>query len=212
MFWHVIDGTRRKVLDVMLEDMPVHEAYLAGGTALALQLGHRESIDFDWFTPMSFEPGDVEADLRNKGVLEVTESKRNTFHGILDRVQITFLRYPYPLLEPLTVPKENPAFRLASMEDIGAMKMIAVSQRGARKDFVDLYALHRAGISLKTMLGRLPEKFPQNKINLYHIVKSLNFFEDAEEEPMPRMLKHWHWEEMKSFFLENQNELVEYIS
>ncbi len=209
MFWHVIDGVRREVLNKLLHLMPVQDAYLAGGTALALQLGHRESIDFDWFTAFPFEVAQVESRLQTLGTLEVTDAKRNTFHGILDNVQVTFLRYPYPLIHPFVVSEESPNLRMASLLDIGTMKMIAVSQRGARKDFIDLYALHHVGITLNMLTKRLPEKFLGNKINMYHIVKSLTYFEDAEEEPMPRMLTDFNWDAMKSFFQQNQHELVQ---
>jgi len=211
VFWHVIDGVRREVLNKLLYQMPVQDAYLAGGTALALQLGHRESIDFDWFTALPFEVAQVESRLQTMGTLEVTDAKRNTFHGILDGVQVTFLRYPYPLIHPFVVSEDGSNLRMASLLDIGTMKMIAVSQRGARKDFIDLYALHRAGVTLNMLTQRLPEKFHGNKVNLYHIVKSLTYFDDAEEEPIPRMLTDFNWDEVKSFFQQNQHELVQQL-
>lgn len=83
MFFEVIDDTRKSVLNRILTQPPIKDMYLAGGTALAFQLGHRESIDFDWFTTHEFHPEDIESSLGEMGELLVAESKRNTFHGYL---------------------------------------------------------------------------------------------------------------------------------
>jgi len=133
LFWNVIDQTRQSVLKQILESDPVPGSYLAGGTALALLLGHRESIDFDWFTPQSFFPGQIEGSLSPRGQLMISEAKPNTFHGIFDGVQVTWLYYPRPLLDDLIVSDVMPQFKMASLLDIGVMKLIAASQRGANQ-------------------------------------------------------------------------------
>ncbi len=212
MFWNVIDQTRQSVLKQILEAEPVQECYLAGGTALALLLGHRESIDFDWFTPRSFTPEQIESSLSGLGHLIITEAKPNTFHGIFNGVQVTWLRYPRPLLDSLIVSSEIPSLKMASLLDIGTMKLIAASQRGAKKDFIDLYTLGHHGIFLESLLSRLSDKFPGNSINYYHIVKSLVFFDDAEQEPMPRMLHEIKWETVKNYFITHQKPLLSYIA
>jgi len=137
LFWNVIDQTRQSVLKQILESDPVPNCYLAGGTALALLIGHRESIDFDWFAPAPFNPEQIESSLSQLGQLMITEAKPNTFHGIFNGVQVTWLHYPRPLLNDLIVSAEMPQFKMASLLDIGVMKLIAASQRGAKKDFID---------------------------------------------------------------------------
>ena len=176
MFWNVIDSTRKSVLRHILESPPIENFYLAGGTALALLLGHRESIDFDWFTPDPFASEQIETNLSRIGDLMVTEAKKNTFHGLLDGVQVTWLRYPRPLLEPLIVTSEMDHLRIASLEDIGTMKLIAASQRGARKDFIDLYMIEQSGVSLTSLIKRLPEKFPNTSINYILFIFKNNFW------------------------------------
>ncbi|UOF91679.1 nucleotidyl transferase AbiEii/AbiGii toxin family protein [Fodinisporobacter ferrooxydans] len=211
MFWKVIDLTRQSVLRKILESPPVKNCYLAGGTALAFQLGHRESIDFNWFTPDPFTPEQIETGLSEQGRLMITEAKPNTFHGILDGVQVTWLRYTAPLLESPIVSDILPQLKIASILDIGTMKLIAASQQGARKDFIDLYVIEQSGLSLTSLIRRLPEKFPNTSINYYHIVKSLVYFDDAEQEPMPRMLKPLEWTTVKEFFVRTQKQLLNSI-
>jgi hypothetical protein len=199
-------------LNHILESEPVPDCYLAGGTALALLLGHRESIDFDWFTPTPFTPEQIEGGLSSRGQLMITEAKPNTFHGIFNGVQVTWLYYPRPLLDPLVVPADMPNLKISSLLDIGLMKLIAASQRGAKKDFIDLYALEQHGISVSFLISRLSDKYPGSSINYYHIVKSLVFFEDADQEPMPRMLKSIVWNEVKEHFIRLQKPLLDFIS
>ncbi|WP_049827320.1 hypothetical protein [Paenibacillus maysiensis] len=131
MFWVVIDPTRQSVLKQILESDAVPGSYLAGGTALLL--GHRESIDFDWFTPNPFSPEQIESSLSPRGQLMISETKPNTFHGIFNGVQVTWLHYPRPLLDDLIVLIDLPQFKMASLLDIGVMKLIAASQQGAKK-------------------------------------------------------------------------------
>ncbi len=127
MFWNVIDHARQSVLKQILESPPVPDCYLAGGTALALLLGHRESIDFDWFTSDHFSPDQIENTLAGQGNLLVTEAKPGTFHGIFEGVQVTWLHYASPLLESVITSIEIPGLRIASLTDIGTMKLIAAS-------------------------------------------------------------------------------------
>jgi len=142
----------------------------------------------------------------------ITEAKPNTFHGIFNGVQVTWLYYPRPLLDPLVVPADMPNLKISSLLDIGLMKLIAASQRGAKKDFIDLYALEQHGISVSFLISRLSDKYPGSSINYYHIVKSLVFFEDADQEPMPRMLKSIVWNEVKEHFIRLQKPLLDFIS
>ena len=188
---------------------PVPGAYLAGGTAAALQVGHRESIDFDFFSPTEVQPDDISRALQASGVLLVTDIKRGTFHGLWNGVQVTWLHYPFPVIHDFVKAVDMPGFQAASLTDIALMKLVAVSQRGARKDFIDLYAIVQLGISLVDLLKLLPIKYPETQINLYHIIKSLIYFEDAEREPELRMLQPLSWESAKSFFLDVQRSLVD---
>ena len=178
--------------------------YLAGGTALAIQLGHRLSIDLDWFSANDFSRNTLRETLSGEGHFELTEEEEGTMHGLLDDVRVSFLRYPYPLLFPLV---EFEGSSLADERDIAAMKLDAVSSRGSKKDFIDIYFLLEK-YSLSELLEIFEKKFAAIKFNKIHILKSLSYFEDAESEPMPIMLKPVLWEEVKKKIVAEANQIL----
>ena len=175
--------------------------YLAGGTALAIQLGHRLSIDLDWFSASDFHRNTLREMLSREGRFELTEEEEGTVHGLLDDVRVSFLRYAYPLLFPLV---EFEGSQLADERDIAAMKLDAVSSRGSKKDFIDIYFLLEK-YSLSELLKIFEKKYAAIKFNRIHILKSLSYFEDAEREPMPIMLKPISWEMVKKKIVAETN-------
>lgn len=170
--------------------------YLGGGTALALHLGHRTSVDLDWFRREPIpDPLVLARDLENAGVdLQVESVAEHTLHAVADSVRLTFLEYDYPLLRPAV---EWPEFgcRIAATEDLACMKLSAVASRGARRDFVDLYAILGAGLDLPSMLELYRRKYRVRDIG--HLVMSLTYFDDAEAEAMPRTLTEVAWEDIR---------------
>jgi hypothetical protein len=107
--------------------------YLAGGTALGIQVGHRRSVDLDWFSGSAIDPMALAADLKGAGVpLDVTDLEEGTLHGKAEGVKLSFFEYRYPDLVPLV---EWPEYdvRLAGLEDLASMKLSAVGGRGSRK-------------------------------------------------------------------------------
>ena len=165
--------------------------YLAGGTGLALQLGHRRSVDFDWFCGSDFQPEALASKLRSAGVeFQEKDLAANTLHGTASTVATTFLQYDYPQLVPM-VAWHDVGISIAGVEDIACMKLAAVSQRGSRKDFVDLYAIGIGGMSLQSMLDSYRQKYSTREIG--HVLAALSYFDDAEREPMPEMLQKESW-------------------
>jgi predicted nucleotidyltransferase component of viral defense system len=160
---------------------------LVGGTALALQLGHRRSVDLDFFGPASVAGDELEAALRAHGRVTPTRIGRHVSAFVVQGVRVDFVEYAYPWLEP---PVVEGSLRLASMQDIAAMKLAAVTNRGTRKDFVDVAFLLDL-FSLDQMLGFYRRKYTDG--SLFLVMKSLAFFDDAEEDPMPRMLVPFDW-------------------
>jgi hypothetical protein len=211
VFWEILDKPRQVLLSRLVSEMDVPESYLAGGTALALMIGHRDSYDFDWFTPKEFDPEDVYRSLSRLGDSMITDMKKGTLHALVDGIRVTWLWYPNPLLEPLIHEDEVRGLKMASLLDIGLMKWSAISGRGAMRDFVDLYMICQKGYGLKEMLGLFSEKYPNANINYYHMVKSLSYFEDAENDLMPRMLIPIKWDQVKDFFLAEQKELLDRV-
>jgi hypothetical protein len=169
--------------------------YLAGGTAVALHLGHRRSVDFDWFAPrFPCQPVDLRESLAAHGIaLEPTALAEQTVHGRIGGVKVSFLEFRPPLLEPL-VEWPDVGCRLASCADLAAMKLLAVTQRGTKKDFVDVHALSRQ-MPLARMLECYQSRF--GVADTSRILAGLCFFDDAEAEPMPVMLVPLDWETVK---------------
>ncbi|MEI6649902.1 MAG: nucleotidyl transferase AbiEii/AbiGii toxin family protein [Candidatus Moraniibacteriota bacterium] len=167
--------------------------YLAGGTALAIELGHRRSIDLDFFSSEDFRPSDIRLVLSKAGELVVVGEDVGTLHITFDGVKVSFLRYRYRMLFD-AVGFEG--VKLADERDIAAMKIDAIASRGSRKDFVDLFVLLEK-YTFQEILGFFEHKFEGIGFNTLHILKSLVFFEDAEGEPMPMMLRDISWEVVK---------------
>ena len=171
--------------------------YLAGGTALALQFGHRRSDDFDWFTQaMIDDPQMLEMNLHQQG-LTLTEQQISpgTLHAVVDTVHVSFLEYRYPLISPLVQLRDYQC-DLASIADICCMKLAAVAHRGAKKDFIDIYAISKAAsLSLKQMLDLYQQKYSTDDV--VSVIYGLSYFEDAEEDAMPEMLQPTNWLDVK---------------
>lgn len=178
--------------------------YLAGGTGLALHLGHRFSIDLDFFSPDEAAVGPDQRDaLRlwfNDASLVITYDKDGTFVANWQGVGISFFRLPhYPMAQQPVLLESVP---LATVPEIGAMKLAAVIDRGTRKDMVDLYHLLQV-VSLETIFEVAAVKYARVRSFPVHAMRALAYFADAEAQPMPRMLDKTPWSKMKKF-LERQ--------
>lgn len=181
-----------------------HQFYLSGGTALALQLGHRESEDLDFFSEGDFETLMIEQELEKVGKLMGRETFKNTLNCGLNGVKLQFLGYPYPLLEQTV---EYEGIKLSSALDIACTKLQTIGARGSKKDFIDLYMIFE-GYTLQELLNQMRKKYVNTDFSLTHILKSLIYFEDAELEPMPRLHKDIEWEQVKK----RMGEVVKEIS
>jgi hypothetical protein len=167
--------------------------YLSGGTALSLQLGHRESEDLDFFSSSPFEPNTIERQLLPYGTLSETELAPGTLNTYLNGVKLQFLLYPYRLIEPLTAWE---GVNLSSVIDIACTKLQTIGMRGSKKDFIDLCFLLQK-FSLETLLTQTKKKYAESDYSETHILKSLVYFDDAEAQPMPRMHQDVSWEQIK---------------
>jgi hypothetical protein len=170
--------------------------YLGGGTAVAIQLGHRRSVDFDWFTSELLpDPLRLAAALGQEKIPFATgQVARGTLYGSAYRVQVSFLEYAYPLLKPVFNWKEYNC-PLASLADLACMKLAAIAQRGSKKDFVDIYALGQETFSLTDMLAFYRRKYDVQDIG--HILYGLSYFDQADKERMPRMIWNVDWKDIR---------------
>ena len=177
-----------------LSTLPVLEdARLVGGTALALQLGHRTSVDLDFFGRINADSEDLRNILREVGRVEVASVSKNINIFWVNGVKVDMVNYPYPWLD---LPIVEDGVRLASLNDIAAMKISAIVNRGTKKDFIDLYTLLQH-FALDEILDMYSRKYSDG--SLFIVMKSLTYFDDAETDPMPNVLNDTTWETVKDF-------------
>jgi hypothetical protein len=180
MFYNILDKKRRETLPLF--KFFKKDFYLAGGTALALQIGHRDSVDFDFFSSKDIDPEEIFNKVKKvfKGhkILKVQEEE-NTLILIIDSsISLSFFTYKYKLIKPLI---EEEFFNLASIEDIGCMKFSAIIGRKINKDYIDLYYILQK-IKLRDLLDKARIKMPELDSNL--ILKNLVYFKDIESSPI----------------------------
>ena len=203
MFEKAIDSKTRQVLRKIRETQVLENFYLAGGTALSLILGHRKSIDLDFFSS-SFPKFEIlVAKLKTLNPKVINQDK-GTLDLYIDGVKVSFLEYKYPLIGDFL---EFDQVKVASLEDIACMKLSAISSRGSKKDFIDLYFILQK-FSLGELLALFEKKFKGVNYQMSHILKSLVYFEEAEKQPDPEFLVDVDWNEVKSFLEGKVKELI----
>lgn len=191
---NVLPKKQRELWEKLAGVESIGRFYLAGGTAIALHLNHRESIDLDFFSSRSFQLEKLKSALGRCGPLSVVQEEAGTLHLQISGVKTSFLLYRYPQLAKTTVVE---GINVAQLTDIVPMKLVAISQRGAKKDFIDLHAILQSGWSLEAMFEVLEKKFVGVRYNRMHILKSLTYFNDADSDPMPKMKAPADWGTIK---------------
>ena len=189
----ILPENQLKLFNDLADYTWVSDFYLAGGTALALQLGHRQSIDFDFFTKKKLNNEALKKNLNSLGSFELFSEDKNTLNAGVNTIRVSFFEYDVPLLNDLL--RINNIF-VASLLDIALMKFVAISGRGSKKDFIDLFFLLKY-FNLQDLFKDFGKKFGPESANSYHLLKSLVYFEDAENQPSPVMLKEVAWSEVK---------------
>ena len=211
MHWDIIDKKRYELLKKITEKINLDKFYMIGGTALSLQLGLRLSYDFDFCVPQEFNNELLIQELSSIGKIEIKQNYKGTCDVILDGVQVSFFYYPNKLINDLVEVKEMPNLKMASILDIGAMKIAAIGGRGAKKDFFDLYnIIKKCNINLDELAKGIKIKYGSN-INYVNVIMGLSYFEDAEQEILPETFVEYNWEEIKKFFIDFQAKFQEII-
>lgn len=170
--------------------------YLAGGTGLALALGHRRSVDLDFFTSHAFESEPLLRRIEAVPDFALAARDPETIHASVGGVKVSFLGYRYPLLFPS---RPFMGVAVADPREIACMKISAIASRGTKRDFVDLYFVAQTH-GLRALFQYFAAKYAQTNYSPLHIAKALTFFEDAEKDPMPDMLAVCDWAEVKQYF------------
>jgi len=196
--WHpeVIQQDVERTLGDLRDRSLAEDFYLAGGTGLALQSGHRRSVDLDFFSDKLFDEELLVHKLGGADGFSVASKAASTLHTGIGGVKVSFLGYPYPVLFPFLF---FLGVRLADARDIACMKVSAIASRGTRRDFIDLYVVSQA-YGLASLLALFKEKYSQANYSAIHVLKSLTFFDEAERDPMPDMLVDLSWNKVKDFF------------
>jgi hypothetical protein len=198
-----------RALDRLSRSPEIGKFYLAGGTAIAIHLGHRRSFDLDFFSVSR----DVDFARLKAAVREVFDQvtvvgESDVWARLLcDETPIDFVRYPYSPLEPPSIGPSGVA--LAGLLDLGTMKLAAISKRGFRRDFWDLSSILRDGLTLQQICQAYVRKFGVAEADLYHVLRALTYFDDAEKDPIfPPGLGAAEWEAIKTFFRAEAPKLV----
>jgi hypothetical protein len=205
LYWNTVTANMRLVLGQFAQKEIAQRFYLAGGTALALQLGHRRSVDLDFFSPSEDIPTirpQLEAALAPLGGILADSAWGNLVY-LAQNVRVGFYGYGFPLIAP-TLQAEG--MMLASSADIALMKLDALLSRAARKDFYDLYFICQ-NISLRQLFQKAPQKYASIRDFEIQTVKRLVFFESAEQDSDPLLLRPVAWQTVKDYFIGQAKEI-----
>ena len=191
-----------ELLTKLMSEKTFADFALAGGTSLTLQIGHRNSVDIDLFGKAEIQH-DVFFDVLNDfGNTEISRSTKNIFISQVNGIKVDFVNYSrYTLLDEIRVVN---GIRLFSKKDIAAMKIAAITGRGSKKDFIDLYFLLK-DFSLREILDFYNQKYHDG--SEFMALKSLGYFDDANTQLQPQMFKDFDWEECKRYILEETKKL-----
>jgi len=204
MLKEIISRKTRANLEALIGAGILDDYYLVGGTGLALQLKHRISIDLDFFTPEVVDIKQLIQKIKELGNLSVESEDIDSLTCQFNGTKLSFLRYDYPLLSAL---EKEKGFSIASIKDIACMKIDAVSSRGTRKDFIDLFFICQR-IPLTELLKLFQKKYKKINYNSGHILKSLVYFNDAEKNPLPIMIIPVSWLSVKTFFEKEVKKII----
>jgi hypothetical protein len=196
-FEHVLTPHQFEVLSDLAPAVAGFGFYLAGGTAVALHLGHRRSNDFGWFVgQFPHPPIDVASSIRSAVPgFAVDEIEEGTVIGTVRGVKTSLLAFPYPRLAPLLDWRDR-GVRVADLRDLATMKLLAVVQRGTKRDFVDLHALLDHGQRLPDLLTDFGARF--GVTDPVSVLRAIVYFEDAQSDPMPEMLTSVTWDAVRN--------------
>lgn len=206
MFTNAISSHTADALALLGKSGILKDAYLAGGTACALHLGHRFSFDLDFFTNREFPAKVVMKQLEKLPEFKLQKTAKWTILGSFPQVKFSYFYYPYPLVGKTS---KFANLHIASLSDIAAMKIAAICDRGTKRDFIDLYFIAKQKFSLDEVLDFYDKKYKKLTNNLYTILKSLRYFVDADSEDLPEMIQKVSWDQVKEFFTSEVKRLAE---
>lgn len=197
-----ISAGQRRALARLNEAGLLRSVYLVGGVAVALHLGHRRSVDLDLFSRTPTLDLDALGKEAVRSLDATTVARSDAALALLiGRVPVDVVRYPFRRLERLTAGPEG--VEVAGLRDLAAMKIAAIARRGIRRDFWDLHEiLTRTRRTFGASLDDYRRKFGRAESDLYHVLRGMSWFEDAEADRSPPGLTAAHWREIRAWFEE----------
>lgn len=196
MFGSVLSSDAQRALAVLASNATIKNGYLAGGSALALWYGHRYSVDFDFFSDTPFDTYALNQELKKLGLFREELVREKTLLGTFNSIKFSYFYYPYALLEK---PELFQGVSIARPHDIAAMKLVAITDRGTKKDYVDLYTLIKQGVPFNTMFALYEQKYHLLDSNRFTLIQALQYFDEADQTEMPKMTTSVSWDEVKQF-------------
>ncbi len=200
MFEEVLPQKAKESLAALGDSGILKDAYMAGGTALALGIGHRHSYDFDFFTRKEFDEKMLVQRIKKLiPGFELEKTDWRTIVGYIEKTRFTLFFYDYPLLFPT---QKFLKINIVDPKEVAPMKIAAIADRGKKRDFIDLFFIIKKEklLDLEECLKLYDKKFKLLRQNKVHILKSLSYFEDADQDETPQMIKEVEWQEVKDFF------------
>ena len=170
---------------------------MVGGTSLALQTGHRISVDLDFFGKLDADEIAIRNALNQIGEVKLIHKTENINIFTIDGIKVDMVNYPYPWLEGIV---GEDYLQLANKKDIAAMKLAAILGRGTKKDFIDLFFLLKE-YSLSQLIEFYEQKYHDGSV--FMVLRSLVYFDDADDELMPKMFEDLDWEMLKKSISED---------
>ena len=191
LFFSAVSSEALELLKEIQDQPFLKDFYLVGGTALALNFGHRVSVDLDFFTEKEFDTNLLVESAKENFPVKILSQAKNSLTMDVRSVKTDFIRHNYSLLNPI---QEKDGIKIASVEDIAAMKFNSTMNRGSKKDFYDIVEL-LIHFSMEDLIAFHSKKYDFNSQLI--LLKSLVYFDDAELEPDPVSLKPLSWISVK---------------
>ncbi|RLD26058.1 MAG: hypothetical protein DRI54_03600 [Bacteroidetes bacterium] len=191
LYFKTVDAKTLELLKKILAIDIFKELRLVGGTSLALQIGHRISVDLDFFGKLDADEISIRKALNQIGEVKLLHKTENINIFTIDGIKVDLVNYPYPWLYDV-VKEDN--LQLADKKDIAAMKLAAIIGRGTKKDFIDLFFLLKE-YSLSQLIMLYEQKYDDG--STFMVLRSLVYFDDADDELMPNIFEALDWELIK---------------
>ena len=187
-----VDSSTLELLKKIMRIEELSGLRLVGGTSLALRFGHRLSMDLDLFGNLNVDQYEMINLLNKAGSVKQLNITTNIKSFLINEIKVDLVNYPYEWISPCVVENE---IRLAGIDDIASMKLAAITGRGSKKDFIDIYFLLDK-YSLADLLKLYNQKYPDGSEFL--VLRSLNYFKDADQDIMPTMINKVEWDQVKN--------------